>query len=318
MTQDGDSWLANFVSPFRVEPGSQVAIERDFDPRFKHGVSSKTHGRELLAQGIGQLAELQERLYADDRYGALLLQRYSSDVPVISYGLGIRSDFRASNVRSDFHGTSYQLDTAGKSFLVRLPLIGQFNVYNSLAAIAGAYAMGIDVRASVLALANATAVPGRLEAVPGQRNFRIFVDYAHTDDALINVMKTLRELQPARLIVVFGCGGNRDRTKRPRMGAAVDQYADHAIITSDNPRKENPEAIIEDIKPGFRRSNYEVIVDRKEAIIRAVQMAQPRDIVLIAGKGHETYQEFADKTVPFDDVAMARSALDEKRVEQKR
>ena len=121
--------------------------------------------------------------------------------------------------------------------------------------LAGAYAMGIDVRASVLALANATAVPGRLEAVPGQRNFRIFVDYAHTDDALINVMKTLRELQPERLIVVFGCGGNRDRTKRPRMGAAVDQYADCAIITSDNPRKEDPEAIIEDIKPGFRRSN---------------------------------------------------------------
>jgi UDP-N-acetylmuramoyl-L-alanyl-D-glutamate--2,6-diaminopimelate ligase len=254
----------------------------------------------------------------DDRYGALLAQRCAADTPVITYGLGSRSDFRASNVRSDFHGTSYQLDAAGKSFLVRLPLIGQFNVYNSLAAIAGAYAMDVDVRASVLALANATAVPGRLEAVPGQRNFRIFVDYAHTDDALVNVMKTLRELQPARLIVVFGCGGNRDRTKRPRMGAAVDQYADHAIITSDNPRKEDPEAIIDDIKPGFRRSNYEVVVDRREAIMRAVQLAQPRDIVLIAGKGHETYQEFADKTVPFDDVAVARSALDEKRVDQNR
>lgn len=254
----------------------------------------------------------------DDRYGHQLIQRYSGHIPIISYGLGLRADFRASNVRSDFNGTSYQLDAAGKSFLVRLPLIGQFNVYNSLAAIAGAYAMGVDVRTSVLALASAPAVPGRLEAVPGQRNFKVFVDYAHTDDALINVMKTLRELQPARLIVVFGCGGNRDRSKRPRMGAAVDQYADYAIVTSDNPRKENPEAIIEDIKPGLRRGNYEVVVDRKDAIARAVALAQARDIVLIAGKGHETYQEFADKTVPFDDVSMARSALEQKRVEVKR
>ncbi|RYD70151.1 MAG: UDP-N-acetylmuramoyl-L-alanyl-D-glutamate--2,6-diaminopimelate ligase, partial [Verrucomicrobiaceae bacterium] len=173
----------------------------------------------------------------DDRYGSQLIQRYGNDLPIISYGVGLRADFRASNIRSDFNGTSYQLDAAGKSFLVRLPLIGQFNVYNSLAAIAGAYAMGVDVRTAVLALANAPSVPGRLEAVAGQRNFKVFVDYAHTDDALVNVMKTLRELQPAKLIVVFGCGGNRDRSKRPRMGAAVDQYADYAIVTSDNPRK---------------------------------------------------------------------------------
>jgi UDP-N-acetylmuramoyl-L-alanyl-D-glutamate--2,6-diaminopimelate ligase len=129
--------------------------------------------------------------------------------------------------------------------------------------------------------------PGRLEAVPGQRQFRVFVDYAHTDDALLNVIKTCHELKPARLIVVFGCGGNRDRGKRPRMGAVVDQYADWGIVTSDNPRKEDPQAIIEDIKPGLKRGNYEVIVDRKEAIFKAIAMAQPRDIVLIAGKGHE-------------------------------
>ncbi|MGC4073403.1 MAG: cyanophycin synthetase [Nibricoccus sp.] len=117
-------------------------------------------------------------------------------------------------------------------------------------------------------------VPGRLEAVPAQRQFSIFVDYAHTDDALLNVIKTCRELNPARLIVVFGCGGNRDKTKRPRMGAVVDQYADYAIVTSDNPRKEDPQAIIDDIKPGHERGNYEVIVDRSEAIFKAVAMAQ--------------------------------------------
>jgi UDP-N-acetylmuramoyl-L-alanyl-D-glutamate--2,6-diaminopimelate ligase len=126
----------------------------------------------------------------------------------------------------------------------------------------------------------------------------------------LNVLKTLLELSPNRLIVVFGCGGSRDRTKRPLMGAAVEQNADYAIITSDNPRKEEPEAIIEDVKKGFHGGNYEVIVDRKEAIHRAIALAEPRDIVLIAGKGHETYQEFADHTIPFDDVAIAKAAID--------
>ena len=221
----------------------------------------------------------------DDRYGTQLVTRFGKEIPVITYGLGVHADFRASNVRIDFHGTSYALDAGGRSYLVRLPLIGQFNVYNSLAALAAANALGIDVRSSVLALATANAVPGRLESVPAQRQFRIFVDYAHTDDALLNVIKTCRELNPGRLIVVFGCGGNRDKTKRPRMGAVVDQYADFAIVTSDNPRKEEPAAIIEDIKPGMRRGNYEIIIDRREAIFKAVAMAQPRDIITSPGKG---------------------------------
>ncbi len=251
----------------------------------------------------------------DDRYGSMLVTRFGKELPVITYGLGVHADFRASNVRIDFNGTSYQLDAGGKSYLVRLPLIGQFNVYNSLAALAAANVLGVDVRSGVLALANASAVPGRLEAVPAQRQFRIFVDYAHTDDALLNVIKTCRELNPARLIVVFGCGGNRDKTKRPRMGAVVDQHADFSIVTSDNPRKEDPRDIIEDIKPGMKRGNYEVILDRKEAIFKAVEMAQPRDIILSAGKGHETYQEFADYTAPFDDAAVAREALENKRAD---
>ncbi|HWB58585.1 MAG TPA: cyanophycin synthetase, partial [Chthoniobacteraceae bacterium] len=150
---------------------------------------------------------------------------------------------------------------------------------------------------------------------PAKRKFRVFVDYAHTEDSLLNVLKTLRELSPNRLITVFGCGGSRDSTKRPLMGAAVEMNADYAIITSDNPRKEEPEAIIEDIKKGMRGSNYEVIVDRQQAIYRAVSLAGPRDIVLIAGKGHETYQEFADRTIPFDDVAVAKAAIESTPVE---
>jgi UDP-N-acetylmuramoyl-L-alanyl-D-glutamate--2,6-diaminopimelate ligase len=253
----------------------------------------------------------------DDRWGGQLALRLRDSVPVISFGMGARADFRASNVRSDFNGTSYQLDALDKSYLVRSPLIGNFNVYNTLGAIAAASVLGVEVRTAVLALAKAEPVPGRLEAVPAQRNFRIFVDYAHTDDALENAAKTLRELNPARLIVVFGCGGNRDRSKRPRMGAAVEKHADYAIVTSDNPRKEEPMAIINDILPGMPRGHFEVVVDRKAAIHRAVELAQARDIILIAGKGHENYQEFADKTVPFDDVAVAKGALEGKRIEMR-
>jgi UDP-N-acetylmuramoyl-L-alanyl-D-glutamate--2,6-diaminopimelate ligase len=248
----------------------------------------------------------------DDRHGQRLVQMLS-DTPVVTFGQSARADFRASNIRIDFNGTSYQLDANGKSYLVRLPLIGAFNVYNSLAAIAAAWVLNVNVRQSLLALADAPPVPGRLQAVAGQRLFKVFVDYAHTDDALLNVIRTCRELKPSRLIVVFGCGGNRDRGKRARMGSVVDEHADYAVVTSDNPRKEEPEAIIADILPGMPRRNYEVVVDRKEAIVHAIDLAQPRDIVLIAGKGHETYQEFADHTVPFDDAAIAASAMADKR-----
>ena len=246
----------------------------------------------------------------DDDYGSRLADKMSKRLPVLTYGMGSRADFRASEFKTDFGGTSFQLDARDKSYLVRLPLMGRFNIYNALAALAATSSMGVDLRAAVLSLAKAPAVPGRLEPVPAKRQFQVFVDYAHTEDSLLNVMKTLRELSPNRLIVVFGCGGNRDKTKRPLMGAAVEQHADLAIITSDNPRKEQPEAIIDDIKKGFRGDKYEVFMDRKEAICRAVALAQQRDIVLIAGKGHETYQEFADHTIPFDDVAIARAAIE--------
>src|SRR5689334_4583845 len=171
----------------------------------------------------------------DDRYGQKLIKKIDSTVSVVTFGTGLKADFRASNYRMEFGGTSYQLDTRGKSYLVRVPLIGRFNVANSLAALAAANALGVGLREAVVSLAKSPQVPGRLEMVPAKRQFQVFVDYAHTPDALLNVIKTLRELEPRRLIVVFGCGGNRDREKRPQMGSVVDQNADHAIITSDNP-----------------------------------------------------------------------------------
>ena len=251
----------------------------------------------------------------DDRYGEQLLKKIDRRVAVVTYGRSVRADFRASNYRVEFSGTSYQLDAHGKSYLVRVPLIGGFNVANSVAALAAANALGISLRDAVLSLGKSPQVPGRLELVPAKRQFQVFVDYAHTPDALGNVLKTLRELEPHRLIVVFGCGGNRDREKRPLMGEIVDRHADYAIVTSDNPRKEDPDAIIAEIEKGFRSSRYEKMVDRTQAIDRAITLAQPRDIVLIAGKGHENYQEFADHTVPFDDIQVARRAIEDHPVE---
>lgn len=251
----------------------------------------------------------------DDPHGEKLIARLGRDIPVITYGMSARADFRASNYRAEFSGTSFQLDARGKIYLVRVPLIGRFNVSNAMAALAAANSLGVSLREAVLSLAKSPQVPGRLESVRAKRQFQVFVDYAHTPDALLNVLKTLRELNPRRLIVVFGAGGDRDQQKRPLMGRAADQNADYSIITSDNPRKEDPLAIIDDVKKGVRSTNFETVPDRAEAIARAIALAQPRDIILIAGKGHETYQEFADHTIPFDDRQTALRALENRPLE---
>ena len=275
---------------------------------------------ESKAKLFAQLAQQKKRkpiavVNMDDHYGEQLLDKIDTKISVITFGMGVRADFRASNYRMEFGGTSYQLDARGKSYLVRLPLIGRFNVANSMAALATANALGLNLREAVLSLGKSPQVPGRLEMVPAKRKFQVFVDYAHTPDALLNVLKTLRQLEPGRLIVVFGCGGDRDRQKRPLMGRIADQNADYSIITSDNPRKEDPNAIISEIEKGFGSDRYEKVAGRAEAIARAIAVAQPRDIILIAGKGHETYQEFADHTVPFDDIQVARRAIEDRPVE---
>jgi UDP-N-acetylmuramoyl-L-alanyl-D-glutamate--2,6-diaminopimelate ligase len=301
---------------FRVATFTNLTQDHlDFHPGMKEYFEAKAKLFAGLRDSEGKSRTA--IINVDDAYGQQLIARFGRDVPIITFGMGARADFRASNFKIEPTGTSYQLDIKGKSFLVRLPLIGRFNIYNSLAALAAIQALRLDVRAAVLALARAPQVPGRLEAVPARRQFQVFVDYAHTDDALLNVIKTCRDLSPNRLIVVFGCGGNRDKSKRPLMGAAADQNADFSIITSDNPRKEDPTQIIRDIEAGFRSKRFESVLNRREAITRAIRLAQPRDIVLIAGKGHEKYQEFADRTIPFDDIEVATRALEENPVEMK-
>ena len=305
-----------------------IALNRVDEVRFRAGVfTNLTQDHLDFHRGMKDYFQAKEKLFAkisvdlsergiavinvDDPYGQQLVARFSDRLNVVTYGMGARADFRASNYRVESTGTSYQLDVKGKSYLVRVPLIGRFNIYNSLAALGTASALGVDIRSSVLALARAPQIPGRLEAVPAKRQFQVFVDYAHTDDALLNVVKTCRDLNPAHLILVFGCGGDRDRAKRPLMGAIADQFADYTIVTSDNPRKEDPEAIIRDVVAGFKGKHREIVVDRREAINRAITLARPHDIVLIAGKGHEKYQEFRDHTVPFDDIEVALRALED-------
>ena len=248
---------------------------------------------------------------SDDRYGNRLLDRMGP-VPVITYGQGSNCNFRASDIRYSSVGSTFRLDARGRSYLVRSPLIGLFNIYNTLAGIAAASAMGLELRRVVAAAATIPQVPGRLERVPGQRNFQAYVDYAHTPDALENVLKVLRQLSTGRIITVFGCGGERDRSKRPLMASAAENHSDHVIITSDNPRGEDAMSIIREMEPGFRGTGYEKYVDRESAIRRAVELAGPNDIVLIAGKGHETCQETATGFHPFDDVSVTARAMAEK------
>jgi UDP-N-acetylmuramoyl-L-alanyl-D-glutamate--2,6-diaminopimelate ligase len=248
---------------------------------------------------------------ADDRYGRRLIDRIQH-VPVITYGQGSNCDYRASNIACSAMGTTFRLDAKGRSYLVRTPLIGLFNVYNTLAALAAASSMGLELRRAVTASASIPQVPGRLERVPGRRNFQAFVDYAHTPDAIENVLKALRQLGPARLITVFGCGGDRDRSKRPLMAGAAEKHSDVVIVTSDNPRGEDPLAIIREAEKGLSGKHHGSFVDRGSAIRRAVEIAGPGDILLIAGKGHEGYQETATGRQPFDDVSVTARIMAEK------
>jgi len=248
----------------------------------------------------------------DDSYGEKLVALLGDRLPLIRYGFNVHCDFRANNFRQSARGMEYELTAKGKSYLVRAPLIGRFNVYNSLAALAAASAVKIPLRDAVAALADAPQVPGRMEHCGTRDGVSVFVDYAHTPDALENACRTLKELNPARLITVFGCGGDRDRGKRPLMGKAAAEYSDACILTSDNPRSEDPEAILKEIEAGMGGARYRVVADRAEAIRIAIHAAGQGDIVLIAGKGHEPYQQFADRTIDFDDRREARRALAER------
>lgn len=246
----------------------------------------------------------------DDAAGQRLATEFEGKVKMLTYGLSNKGDVRAIPRILSSLGTQFELQYKNKSYLVKTPLVGKFNLYNALGALTAALAVGVPTREAVKAMSELPQVPGRLELLRSKNNIQGFVDYAHTPDALENVCKVLKGLTSGRLIVVFGCGGDRDTTKRPLMGEAVARYADMVLVTSDNPRSEDPEKIIEQIIPGLREGTYRVAVDRKEAIRVAVELAVPGDVVLVAGKGHEDYQELATGKVPFNDKLALRMSLE--------
>jgi UDP-N-acetylmuramoyl-L-alanyl-D-glutamate--2,6-diaminopimelate ligase len=241
----------------------------------------------------------------DDPYG----QRLAEQVAAITYGIGGDADFRAEDVGFDAGGARFTLVTPAARADARIRLPGLFNVSNALAAVAACMQLGVSLEDAVAALADAERVPGRLEPVDEGQDFAVLVDYAHTPDSLENVLRAARELTTGRLHVVFGAGGDRDREKRPLMGAAAVQNADRVIVTSDNPRSEEPGSIIEQILVGTG-DDVEHEVDRRRAIAHAIETAGAGDVVVIAGKGHEQGQEFENgRKEPFDDVTVAREAL---------
>jgi UDP-N-acetylmuramoyl-L-alanyl-D-glutamate--2,6-diaminopimelate ligase len=242
----------------------------------------------------------------DDEYG----RRLAGELPdATTYAIDAEADYRATRVEFDRSGARFQVEMPDAAIDVTTPLTGQFNVSNALAATAAARSIGIDAETCREALASAHRVPGRLEPVDEGQPFGVFVDYAHTPDSLDNVLRAARELTERRLHVVFGAGGDRDRAKRPLMGEAAAARADRVIVTSDNPRSERPEAIIDEVIAGTG-PDVEREPDRRAAILLAVRTAEPGDVVVIAGKGHEQGQEFeGGRKEPFDDVQVAREAL---------
>jgi UDP-N-acetylmuramoyl-L-alanyl-D-glutamate--2,6-diaminopimelate ligase len=217
---------------------------------------------------------------------------------------GHDADVRASNVRYTPRGSEWTLEAGGAKADVQLPLVGDFNVANALGAAASAWALGMSAEVIAQRLSTLPQVPGRLERI--YQRPTVLRDYAHTPDALERALLAVRPFAERRLLVVFGCGGDRDRGKRPQMGAIAERLADHAIVTSDNPRTEDPDRIIDDIEAGMQGANHERITDRHDAIARALTIATPDDVVVLAGKGHETYQIRGTIAYPFDEREIVR------------
>lgn len=245
----------------------------------------------------------------DDEYGEFMARHAAGEV--ITYSVHKASDLQALEVNCTNEGVSFKVKLDNKLVNFEIPIPGRFTVYNALGVIGAALALKVPVPTIQGALGELEGVPGRIQSIPNDKEIGIYVDYAHTPDSLENILTSVREFTSGKLIVVFGCGGDRDRDKRPMMGEIASRLADFSVITSDNPRTEDPQVILDEVEAGmgFLNSGSIKLVDRKEAIAHAISMAVKGDSVVIAGKGHETYQIFADKTIHFDDAHEAMQAL---------
>jgi len=282
-------------------------LSRDHLDFHRGGMEEYFAAKRLLFEGAGAPPPSCAVLNADDPYS----ERLGFRGETIWFGIQDSKDLRASRISQSFDGLRFDVSFRGRKFRIESPLVGRFNVYNILAACGVGFSYGLAPETLMAGIAACRTVPGRFERVDLGQPFLVAVDYAHTDDALKNVIALARDLKPRRVITLFGCGGDRDREKRPLMGMAAAQHSDLVVVTSDNPRSEDPLAIINDALVGVRRFDTRHIVepDRQTAIRRAIAEAMPGDVVILAGKGHETYQIFRDRTVPFDDREAARKAL---------
>ena len=260
------------------------------------------------------------KLFGQCRYGVVNIDdKYSPEIMTIgncerwiTYGIDNDCDIRAIHIDEELpEGSSFDVEIDGVLESFYLPVKGRFNIYNALAAIGGALAVGIEVEQIRRGLKNFEGVPGRIQSVPNDRGFNVLVDYAHSPDGLVNIINAVRAFTSGRVITLFGCGGDKDMGKRPIMGRIAGVLSDYCIVTSDNPRSEPPEDIIRQIEEGLAETNcpHDSFVDRREAIFYGVAMLEPGDALIIAGKGHENYQLIGGQTLAFDDVEVAKEAL---------
>ncbi len=265
--------------------------------------------KQLLFAGAGGPPPQFAVLNRDDQYAREIILPPQTEA--YWYGLGSEANLRARHIASTFQGLRFEVQFGKVRFAVESPLLGKINVYNILAACGAGLSYGIAPETVARGIAELQAVPGRFERVDEGQPFVVAVDYAHTDDALRNTIAVARGLNPKRIITLFGCGGDRDRAKRPLMGRAAAEASDFVVLTSDNPRSEDPLAIMNDALVGIRRVDKPFVVepDRATAIARALKEAREGDIVILAGKGHETYQVLKDRTIAFDDRVVARDVL---------
>ncbi len=281
---------------------------------FHHGFEEYFAAKKRLFSITGMSGKKERRgiVNIDDSYGARIIEEKDSfGYPFVTFGIESEADYRPvpGSIRNSIAGIRYEVADRGGIARIDMRVAGRFNVYNSLCAFAAAREMGVPIETVMRGLSEVNTVPGRFDRIHSESGFDVIVDYAHTDDALEKLLKSARELAPRRLITIFGCGGNRDRSKRPIMGRIAVALSDHAIVTSDNPRNEEPLDIINDILSGIDGGEYEVIPDREEAIGQAISMAGEGDIVVIAGKGHEDYQILGGTKIHFDDREMARKFI---------
>jgi len=292
--------------PFAVAVFTNLTLEHlDYHKTLEDYFAAKRR----LFEGTGAGAPAVGVINADDPYSRRLNGLASRS---LTYGLGNGAEVTTKRFALAFSGLEFTASTPAGKIEVRSRLVGRINVYNILAALAAAIGMGISRDAIEAGIRQLESVPGRFERLDLGQPYLVVVDYAHTDDALSNLLATARELNPAgRIVTLFGCGGDRDRTKRPLMGEIAGHSSDAVVLTSDNPRSEDPLRIINDVVVGLQKTKTKYVIepDRSAAIERALDEARPGDIVLLAGKGHETYQVLRDRTIDFDDREMARRSL---------